>query len=364
MTDEELGSLKEALSNVCETNTCAKRQHTYDWDSIHRIREYIDRLRLQFRGGHKSLNDLLQEFKSSPSEDIAYELYTLFDHQCRNDQKRILKALLSSDHLIYAYALLKEGEWGHIFRKEIQKAWLKDRYADADELVIKYADEEFLLKHLRKLSERISTYNKICMRLGDNPKFTINPKLFQNRWDYYTTLCYLGRGVTKKEILLELFGAVKEAVLDINNSYEEIVKSYLFKESDRHVSVRLVKDIDNALSAMHDAGLNEELRFFYNWESVIQKRLKESTTSYYIEDDKPVSCYNLWRMYCYLVENNFPNLTPPAERQGAILERLQPVLGKLKLEISDDPFESFETRTIKIPFEGVQQWWEIVYSED
>lgn len=69
-------------------------------------------------------------------------------------------------------------------------------------------------------------------------------------------------------------------------------------------------------------------------------------------------------MYCYLVENNFPNLTPPAERQGAILERLQPVLGKLRLEISDDPFESFETRTINIPFEGVQRWWEIVYSED
>lgn len=145
------------------------------------------------------------DFRFEVTDDAADELFDRFNYISYNEQKRVLKAFLNSEYRCMARQLL-DDEWAKMFLTTLQRNWIKDGDTTAVKYIIKNSDEDFLLKHIVKLAnDWTSEYNLLCIRLGHNPRFTLDEKLLWRKWSYYTVMCVLGRGINSKDILAEVF---------------------------------------------------------------------------------------------------------------------------------------------------------------
>ena len=227
MTHEEVCSLDSDLSEISET-VSMNEEFVYDWDAIRRICHCIKKLKARYSGGNKTLSKLIAELKENNSFEVADELFDRFDYISYNEQKRVLEALLNSEYRCMARQLL-DDEWAKMFLTTLQRNWIKEGDTTAVKYIIKYSDEDFLLKHIDKLAnEWTSEYNLLCIRLGHNPRFTLDERLLWRKWSYYTVMCVLGRGINSKEILAEVFSEVKQAIFDASDSLADIEKSIRF----------------------------------------------------------------------------------------------------------------------------------------
>ena len=359
MSYEELCSLYAELSEL-EKWLGFDEERTYDRGAIRRICTRIKELKVVHEGGNKAISELIQEFEEKESEEVAGQLYDRFLHQSLKDQKRIFNVLLKSEYIGYAYSLIENNMLGKLFIEELQADWLQNGSYRAERLVIKYASEEFLLKHITKLTEQDQhNYHLLCIRLGNNPHFVIDKTLFDNRWDYYSVLCVLEQGVSREEILHELFGAIKEVVLNKDEVFSELRHvAHLTGEDKQRIPIDYLHDICMALGAMRDAGLNEELQFFYDWNNDIHDELKDAISESFENRGVQASLYDMWMLYCKLVEEKFPILsTATTKHRDMILDKLQPMLEEFDLETANSTFDNFPPHIIKIPFEKEKRPW-------
>ena len=351
MSYEEVCSLDSALSGLSETLSIGE-DSVYDWDAIFSVNRRIKKLKSRYNGGNKTLASLIAELKATNSMDVADELFERFDSLSNNEQKRVLKAFLNSEYRCMARQLL-DDEWAKMFLTTLQRNWIKNGDTTAVKYIIKYSDEDFLLKHIDKLAnDWTSEYNLLCIRLGHNPRFTLDEKLLWRKWSYYTVMCVLGRGINSKEILAEVFSEVKQAILDASDSLADIEKSIWAK--GLYVSAKLIPGVEHALQAMRDAELNDELEFFYKWDSDIRAKLKEAVEELYHQGEECDSLKNMWTLYCDIAKQNFPDFSLFCTRTEKCSEetiaKLQPMLDELGLEIDDSPFENFPLPRLKAPY--------------
>lgn len=351
MSYEEVCSLDSALSELSETLSIGE-DSVYDWDAIFSVNRRIKKLKSRHNGGNKTLASLIAELKDTNSMDVADELFERFDSLSYNEQKRVLKALLNSEYRCMARQLL-DDEWAKMFLTTLQRNWIKEGDTTAVKYIIKYSDEDFLLKHIDKLAnEWTSEYNLLCIRLGHNPRFTLDEKLLWRKWSYYTVMCVLGRGINSKEILAEVFSEVKQAIFDASDSLADIEKSIWAK--GLYVSAKLIPGVEHALQAMRDAELNDELEFFYKWDSDIRAKLKEAVEELYHQGEEYDSLEKMWTLYCDIAKQNFPDFSlfyPQSTKCSEdVIEKLQPIIEEFGLELDDDPFENFPAPRLKAPY--------------
>ena len=351
MSYEEVCSLDSALSGLSETLSIGE-DSVYDWDAIFSVNRRIKKLKSRYNGGNKTLASLIAELKATNSMDVADELFERFDSLSNNEQKRVLKAFLNSEYRCMARQLL-DDEWAKMFLTTLQRNWIKNGDTTAVKYIIKYSDEDFLLKHIDKLAnDWTSEYNLLCIRLGHNPRFTLDEKLLWRKWSYYTVMCVLGRGINSKEILAEVFSEVKQAILDASDSLADIEKSIWAK--GLYVSAKLIPGVEHALQAMRDAELNDELEFFYKWDSDIRAKLKEAVEELYHQGEECDSLKKMWTLYCDIAKQNFPDFSLFCTRTEKCSEetiaKLQPIIEEFGLELDDDPFENFPAPRLKAPY--------------
>ena len=348
MSYEEVCSLDSALSGLSETLSIGE-DSVYDWDAIFSVNRRIKKLKSRYNGGNKTLASLIAELKATNSMDVADELFERFDSLSNNEQKRTLKALLNSEHRCIAHQLL-DDEWAKLFLTTLQRNWLMHEDLTAIKYIIKFSSEDFLFKHTDKLATRWSPdYNLLCIRLGNNPKFVIDEKLLWQKWEYYTVMCVLERGISRKQILAEVFCHIKNAILDAPNSIVEIEESKWIDE--RYISARNIPEVWSAILAMKDAELNEELEFIYMWDSDIRSKLEDALYELHNQGEECESQKDKWLLYFDIAKQNFPDFSLFCTRTEKCSEetiaKLQPMLDELGLEIDDSPFENFPAPRLK-----------------
>ena len=349
MTYEEICSLDSTLSGL---SWSSDEESDYDWDAINSIIRHIKKLKAHHSGGNKTLTVLIAELKDTNSIEIADELFDRFEYQSHNDQKRILKALLNSEHRGLAYQLL-DDEWAKIFLTTLQRNWLKHEDLSAIKYIIKLSSEEFLFKHIDKLAnEWFFYYNLLCIRLGNNPRFVVNENYLTQKWEYYIVMCVLGRGIERKDILAEVFSYVKSALLEASNTFSDI--SLSIWSNDDYISAELIPEVENALRNMREAEFNEELEFFYRWDSDIRSKLKEAESELANRGKKCDNIRDKWSLYCKIAKENFPDFSlfyPQSTKCSEdVIEKLQPIIEEFGLELDDDPFENFPAPRLKAPY--------------
>ena len=353
MSYEEVCSLDSALSELSETLSIGE-DSVYDWDAIFSVNRRIKKLKSRYNGGNKTLASLIAELKATNSMDVADELFDRFHCVSYNEQKRILKALLDSEHRCLARQLL-DDEWAKIFLTTLQRNWLKHDDTTVNKYIIKLSSEEFLFKHIDKLANEwwSPDYNLLCMRLGNNPNFVLNEKLLWQKWKYYTVMCVLGRGIEKKEILSEVFSYIKKAIVSAQDTFVEIDKSIWFDK--RWVSAQHIPEVGDAIFAMRDAELNDELEFFYRWDSEIRAKLKEALNELSSQGKECEDLRDKWMLYFDIAKQNFPDYSlfrsqSNKSSEEEALGKLQSLIEEFGLELDDDPFENFPAPRLKAPY--------------
>lgn len=350
MSYDEVCSLYQDLSNLSETREIGQA-FVYNWDIIHRLCRHLRRLKMDFEGGNKTIGTLIKEFRATHSEEVAEELYDRFRYQSFDDQKRIISILLCPDYMERTYTIMNDL-LGKVFLKRLQRYWLNDGDIGVFKYTIKYSNEEFLLKYIAKLSTHRSFYHLICLRIGHMSEFIINPNMFSNRWEYYTVLCVLKRGVSEDDILHELFGSIKDVLSNAEDSYNNFISMHTYIGKNKYyMSVKIVLDIHNALIAMRDAQLHYIMHIFYDWDTVIQHKYQEALSTLYNEIEEDMSPLGEWQLYCKIAKQNLPSLTSQStECRDCLLQDLRPMIDKFELEVSDSQYDNCEPRRITLPF--------------
>lgn len=333
MPDEELSSLYVAVSNLMENKP------TYDWHAIDQVLRKIRRTRWENEGGNKSISELLQLYKEHGDTMAADQICDSFEHLSFQDQKRILKALICTDYILWLYPYFNDT-WGKLLVNELKQNYIE---CDSDiglEYVIKYADEKFIWEHLDDLSSY--DYLLVAMRLGNHPDFTIDAKKFRNKWEHYRVLDAIRHKANGEYMLQELFRDITDVILTPENSYHIIeYETEYVSDVNTSISVRLIRDICAALNAMQEMGLKKELLYFYKWDLEVRAKLKAALAEVCRKTEVSPVLNDIWVMYCKIAEQNFPDHLrwllwkhPGAERRcEEMVEELQPMIERLGLEV-------------------------------
>ena len=262
------------------------------------------------RKKNRTIDELLVLLKSNgdDAKSIAEELSERFAHQSYEDQKRIAKTLLLSEHREHIYMDMRIHKvWDDEFLDIIIKNWLEYDDVWCAGFIIEYADEEFLWEHREELSEYTGYYTDLCLRIGNRPGFTIDRDKIHYHWEYHKLLISLGREVKPQAIMEEFYTHIKDAILDTSKS-RLIVCDALSNcdEETSYVSFKLLPIIREALWEINDLGVKDEMLDFYVWESRVRERLEEILDDMYGDEANDVSLEERWALYCEIAKQNFP----------------------------------------------------------
>lgn len=121
--------------------------------------------------------------------------------------------------------------------------------------------------------------------------------------------------------------------------------------NDDYISAKLIPEVQNALRNMRDAEFNEELEFFYRWDSDIRAKLEAAERELESQGKKCDNLQDRWSLYCKIAKENFPDISlfwqQSTKCNEDVIAKLQPMLDELGLEIDDSPFENFPAPRLK-----------------
>lgn len=350
---DELCSLQEAMNGISET-VSMHESFTYDWGLILRLRDKIWMAKNRCMGGNKPIVEVLEAYKESRSEELVEELTSRFPKVAFEEQKLILKSLFELDNEIELYSLMNDS-WAPMFIKELEHQWLVLDNPNATEYVIRHSSEEFLLEHAERFSKEPYFHFIAALRLGNNPAYRVDIGLLHDKWEYYALQCVLGRGIDRREMLLQVFKAVKEALSASLDTFRAIEEDCLrFGSHYEYVSIVDIPEINQAVRAMEKAQLDEELCYLYNWDAKVCTLVAEAMEEMMDNSDEEMSLWDKWRIYRDIAVENFPaDLMPVADmtEERERLEKFQELMSGLGLGVIDNPFDSFNPRTIDVPSE-------------
>ena len=362
MNYEEVCELHDELIfhiTADENNACIEA----DREAVWIIRNHIEQRKRALSGGYRSISDVVAEFNEHPREELVDEMIVRFDHLTRSEQKSIIAALLNSEDDTYVSYAPLDDELAQEMLPQLERNWLKYGYVFMTIYFIKYSSEEFLLKHLGKIEETTFYYNKLCVRLKDNPKFRVREELFRNKWEYLATLCAMGRKVTRKGLMMELFATIKSALLKPSFTFDDILSSRTYCEPEGITTVKSIPEIKEAIRALDGVELDEELIYLFKWESEVKRayidELDKDEYSYLESADE----IDRWMLYCRIAKEHFPDPTEfsdgteqakraKSEEMGKQMRsQMSNVFEMLGLELIDEPFEKFPLPQLTFPYE-------------
>ena len=350
MSHAELCSLNIALNNIYQSSS-SEEGISYDWEIIERLTKNLKRRKIALEGGNKSIKQLLAELKNASSEDekmdIGEELFERFEHQSFGDQKLIFKGLIKEGCMLQVYNLIND-KWGEIFIKELERIWRRDDDNMFARYIVKFSSEEFLLKHIERLSMHKHLYPTLCIRLSNNPAFVIDNNMFDNKWDYRATMYKLGRGEEREVLRRDIFKLIEHAIHNAAISYDDIMVIHRSTEEKvRYISILLNRTVRYATFAMQHAELNEEIEYIYEWDSQNIRELYKSLDEWYEEHGEELTFRQLWFAYCEVAKRNFPSEHQSIGKhsEAKLLEQLQPMLDDMGFELYDSPIDTCIDKT-------------------
>lgn len=361
MDDDELKSLYEILTdqeridkirNDIEITHYLGAIAVNEMEDINLIVEDIESILESHNNSteNRSISELL-DLLSKNCENrltIVAELCERFEHQSFEDQKRTIKSLLRYDHDYISHTIMNDY-WGEILIDDIVEMWQWCKDRSYNRYIIKYAKEEFVWKHIDEFSITKWDYELLCKRLGNHPDFKIDLSKLYNKFTYYCVLKSLGREIDNEAILGELFSYIRDWIvaprMTLQVIEDELTVTY---PSKFYVSSKLIPIVRDAIWSFSHMKLNEELLFFYEWDSDIRQKVDEILKQRYADRIYNPTKEEMWLLYCKLARQFFPerfayilNEDPRhIERRNEMMAELKPLIEKFGFEVEDDE-ESF-----------------------
>lgn len=295
---------------------------------------------------NRSISELL-ELLSKKCENrlsIVAELCERFEHQSFVDQKRIIKSLMRYDHDYISHTIMNDY-WGEMLIDDIVEMWQWCKDRSYNRYIIKYAKEEFVWEHIDEFSITIWDYELLCKRLGNHPDFKIDQSKLHNKFTYYSVIKSLGREVDNESILGELFSYIRDWIvaprMTLPTIEHELTTTY---PSKFYISSKLIPIVRDAIWSFSHMKLNEELLFFYEWDSDIRRRVDAILKKRYADIMYNPTIEEMWLLYCELARQLFPKKfayilnedSRHAKRRKEMIDELKPFIEQFGFEIEDD----------------------------
>lgn len=348
MNDEELKSVKERLQSIIDhIYDDLAAQSEYNEESIECVLDFIkDTLKSRNISPNRSVTELLELLTKNCENrlSIVAELCERFEHQSFEDQKRIIKSLLRYDHDYISHTIMNDY-WGEILIDDIVEMWQWCKDRSYNRYIIKYAKEEFVWEHIDEFSITKWDYELLCRRLGNHPDFKIDQSKLHNQFTYYSVLKSLGREIDNEAVLGELFSYIRDCIV-APNRYLAMIEHELSitYPSKFYISSKLIPIVRDAIWSFSQMKLNEELLFFYEWDSDIRQKVDAILQKRYADRMYNPMIEEMWFLYCQLARQLFPERfaymmnedSRHAKRRNEMLYELKPFIEQFGFEVEDD----------------------------
>ena len=348
MNDEELKSVKERLQSIIDhIYDDWAAQSEYNEESIECVLGFIeDTLKSRNISLNRSVTELLELLtkKCENRLSIVAELCERFEHQSFEDQKRIIKSLLRYDHDYISHTIMNDY-WGEILIDDIVEMWQWCKDRSYNRYIIKYAKEEFVWEHIEEFSITKWDYELLCRRLGSHPNFEIKESKLHNKFTYYSVLKLLGKDVDNDEILRELFSYIRDWIV-APNRYLAMIEHELSitYPSEFYISSKLIPTVCDAIWSLSNMKLNEELLYFYEWDSDIRKKVDAILKKRYADRMYNPTIEEMWLLYCKLARQYFPEKfatilcedSRHKKRRQEMIDELKPFIEQFGFEVEDE----------------------------
>jgi hypothetical protein len=240
--------------------------------------------------------------------------------------------------------------WGEILIDDIVEMWQWCKDRSYNRYIIKYAKEEFVWEHIEEFSITKWDYELLCRRLGNHPNFEIKESKLHNKFTYYSVLKSLGKDVDNDEILRELFSYIRDCIV-APNRYLAMIEHELSitYPSEFYISSKLIPTVCDAIWSLSHMKLNEELLYFYEWDSDIRKKVDAILKKRYADRMYNPTIEEMWLLYCKLARQYFPEKfatilcedSRHKKRRQEMIDELKPFIEQFGFEVEDDE-EDFE----------------------
>lgn len=335
LSAKELCSLYDEIADITDDS------NTYDWDAIHKVLRWVRRATWNKDGGNKSISELIQLYKDTGSKMAGDELCKRFEYLSFEEQKRVFKTLIHTDHFLELYPYLNDT-WGKILVDDLKQMWENDITDIGVEYVIKFADEEFIWKYQDEFSQR--HYDLVAMRLGNDPQFVVDRKKCGYKWVYYRVMQHLGEDVDREQLCMELFETIAFCIKNASR-YISIIEQHLdMLGGGCNISAQLIFDISIAIREFCKMGLHDEVLLFHEWDTSVRQKLDKKIAERYDGSQYELSIFEMWLMYCNIARRNFPEKYAymvkeeqrVVERRNEMLDELKPFIEQFGFEIEED----------------------------
>jgi len=360
MNNEELKSAQDILidiynqtydksdtDNLCNDGYDSIAPNEYNDEIIECILDYIQTtLKSRNLSPNRSITELLELLSKSDENrlSIVAELCERFEYQSFDDQKRIIRSLLRYDHDYISHTIINDY-WGKILINDIVEMWERCENVSYNKYIIQSASEEFVLDNINKLSASKYDYIYLCRRLGNHPDFNIDQSKLYNKFTYYSVLKSLGRDIDKEKILRELFSYIRDWIVAPSAKLEIIEHQLSISyPSEFYISSKLIPIVRDAIWSFSHMKLNEELLYFYEWDSDIRKKVDAILKKRYADRMYNPTIEEMWLLYCKLARKYFPEkfITILCEdsrhkkRRKEMIDELKPFIEQFGFEVEDD----------------------------
>lgn len=348
MNDEEPKSVKERLQSIIDhIYDDLAAQSEYNEESIECVLDFIkDTLKSRNISHNRSIPELLELLTKNCENrlSIVAELCERFEHQSFEDQKRIIKSLLRYDHDYISHTIMNDY-WGEILIDDIVEMWQWCKDRSYNRYIIRYAKEEFVWEHIEEFTTTKWDYELLCRRLGNHPNFKIDQSKLHNQFTYYSVLKSLGREIDNEAILGELFSYIRDWIVAPNRYLAMIEHElYITYPSEFYISSKLIPTVCDAIWSLSNMKLNEELLYFYEWDSDIRKKVDAILKKRYADRMYNPTIAEMWSLYCTLARELFPGKyafllsedSRQAKRRNEMLDELKPFIEQFGFEVEED----------------------------
>lgn len=260
---------------------------------------------------NEEIGTLIKLFRDKKSKKVTYakeKLKERYAHQSHATQRKIIDAFLDgaiSDRK-WACTLLY-WTWDKYFESKIDALWQKYPEEACRRVIVKHMSEEYLLRHPETWRNCYSesfrscstAYKHVCVRLAQNPAFTIDKdRLCEG--DYYEVMAKTGGKVNPGDILAYLFRTIAEYAeeMESGDSLDMLFNDDILLYDEPH-GTGFHPKINATLYCMALMKMENELICYFNWHNKVKAefcRIAEEVTE--LEQRK--------RMYFNVIRQHLP----------------------------------------------------------
>lgn len=240
---------------------------------------------------NEPISSLLKQFtdkKSGKVTSARKKLRDRFDKQDFQMQRKILKTMLyaSKQDRIWGYNQLRTN-WDNFFFDDVRILWEHYHEKECGAVIIKYFPMEYVYDNLSALDTH-DNYTNLCIKLIHHPKFQIDKDRLKEApvFSGYSEVEYLfilakSKSHVEKGFATNTLFRLMVTFINTHDCPPKYLgnRSYDFERQieEGKVSTKYFDFVSGILWCMGELGLAEELIAFEEWDSMVQRKLINSS---------------------------------------------------------------------------------------